>query len=91
MEILVTDKTDRCYACGSKRCVERHSIYRRNDENHKIAVPLCAFHHRGSSGAVHGKRGGRLDIELKKVGQRAYEKRGGTRENFIKECGESYL
>lgn len=100
MKSLITDKTHRCYACGSKRCVEWHRIYHQWREGapetemsggRMLIVPLCAFHHRGSAGAVHGERGGRLDMELKKVGQKAYEKRVGTRERFVSEFGKSYL
>ena len=96
MESLITDKTGICFACGSKRNVRGHNIYygygRENISlKHKLTVPLCLFHHTKGKGAVHNSGGKKLDLEFKKIGQKAFENQIGSRDEFIREFGRSYL
>ena len=47
-------------------------------------------HHTGANG-VHTNPSGALNTELHELTQRHYEKHKGSREQFIKEFGKSYL
>ena len=62
---------------------------RKLSEKYGLKVWLCPTHHRGTNG-VHGKNGHKLDLELKELGQKAFEWQH-TREEFIKTFGKSYL
>jgi hypothetical protein len=53
-------------------------------------VNLCAEHHRGTKG-VHGKEGKVLADFFKRLGQVWFEDYHGTREEFIRIFGRSYL
>jgi len=85
----------KCYVCGRYGYVERHHIL--GGRNRKkcnryplLIVPLCTEHHRGTNG-VHGKNGHELDCMLKREAQIIFERNYGTREEFIKLFGRSYL
>lgn len=92
MESIVDDER-RCYECGVRANLELHHIYKgpKRDaaDRHGLTVYLCKTHHTGHNG-VHGKNGHELDIELKQLGQKAFEKTK-TREEFIEIFGKSYL
>lgn len=51
-------------------------------------IPLCMNHHTGADG-IHSNRGRALF--WMETAQRHYEMHYGTREDFIKEFGRSYL
>lgn len=92
MKSIIQDKKE-CIVCGSWN-VEEHHIYfgvakRKLSEECGLKVWLCPTHHRGTNG-VHGKNGHKLDVELKQLGQKAFEW-NHTREEFIKIFGRNYL
>jgi hypothetical protein len=65
--------------------------WRRISEKRGLKVWLTYEYHEGTNG-VHGKNGHALDIELKKIGQKAYmDYYNRTVEEFIKEFGRNYL
>lgn len=84
----------KCLICGSYRNIEIHHIFDGNNKEdsakYGLIVPLCRYHHTDSSIAVHNKNGSKLDLELKKLGQKAFEWKY-TREEFIERFGENYL
>ena len=92
MKSIIQDKKE-CIVCGSWN-VEEHHLYkgaakRKLSEEYGLKIWLCPTHHRGTNG-VHGKNGHKLDMELKQLGQKAFEW-NHTREEFIKIFGRNYL
>lgn len=92
MKSIIQDKKE-CIVCGSWN-VEEHHLYkgvakRKLSEEYGLKVWLCPTHHRGTNG-VHGKNGHKLDMELKQLGQKAFEW-NHTREEFVKIIGRNYL
>lgn len=74
---IIVDNFDRCLKCKSYLNIHKHEIFfgrgkRELSIKYGLVVPLCQRHHQGTDG-VHGKNGHKLDIELKKLGQRAFE------------------
>lgn len=90
---IIQADTTHCYVCNRMGTEIHHPL---NGSNRKISdrmgltVGLCYTHHRGEQG-VHGKDGNDLRIELKQVAQEVYEERIGTREEFIRTFGKSWL
>lgn len=84
----------RCLVCGSWNVEDHHIFFgtakRKISEELGLKVWLCPTHHRGTSG-VHGRDGHKLDIEIKQLGQKAFEYHYGGRNDFIKRFGRSYL
>lgn len=83
-----------CYVCGYTETLNRHHIYagvsnRKQSEKYGCWVYLCARHHNMSDVGVHFNKA--LDTELKQTCQKEWEKRNGTREDFIRTFGRSYL
>ena len=92
MKSIIQDRKE-CLICGSWN-VENHHIYfgvakRKLSEKYGLKVWLCPSHHRGVNG-VHGRDGHKLDLELKQLGQKAFEWKY-TREEFIEKFGKNYL
>lgn len=90
--IIVTD-TDHCLFCGSQY-VETHHVFfgsanRPIADKYHLVVPLCNHHHTGSGDSPHKNR--IIDLTLKCWAQTVYENQIGTREQFRKEFGKSYL
>lgn len=81
-----------CIVCGSPY-VEIHHIFhgtgrRQISDKYGYVVPLCRRHHTGPEG-VHFNRA--FDLELMRKAQDHFESHYGTREDFIKVFGKSYL
>lgn len=92
IECAVWNAGDVCVVCGSPH-VQSHHIYggtanRKISDKHKYIIPLCAEHHTGGNG-IHRNRG--MDLRWKELAQQHYEKHVGTRQDFIKEFGKSWL
>lgn len=88
-----------CWECGAygteEHPLERHHLChgtanRAQAEKYGLWVYLCYKCHRGTEG-VHGKNGHQRDISLKRVGQRAFEAKIGSREEFRAIFGRSYI
>lgn len=89
---VFTEDMDHCIYTGSNQ-VERHHVFggsnRNRSEKYGFVVPLrYDLHPNGASASEEGKH---LDIELKQRCQKYYEEHNGSREDFIKEFGKSYL
>ena len=89
---LISDDKE-CWVCKTKEDLHRHHIYggpnRGLSEAMGCWVYLCARHHNMSNQGVHFNHD--LDIFLKKICQRAWEKRYGDTEKFRIFFGRSYL
>ena len=83
-----------CFICGTPCNLHRHHLYpgygrRQQAERLGLWVYLCANHHNMSPAGVHNNR--ELDLMLRRMGQEAFEDQIGTREDFIKVFGRSWL
>lgn len=89
----IIQREKQCLICGSWNIEDHHIFFgnanRKQSEKYGLKVWLCPTHHRGTIG-VHGKDGHKLDMELKQLGQKAFEWKH-TREEFIKIFGRNYL
>ena len=92
MESII-QKEKECYITGSINNLHCHHIFgganRKLSEKYGLKVWLRADWHNMSSYGVHFNR--TLDLQLKQVGQLAFESRFGTREDFRRIFGKSYL
>lgn len=82
-----------CFICKDTEFLHRHHIFygtanRAISEKWGCWVYLCWRHHTGKMG-VHNNRN--MDLRLKEMCQRAWEEQNGTREDFIKTFGRSWL
>lgn len=89
---VFTDDMDHCLFTGSAP-VERHHIFggsnRAKCEKYGFVVPLRPDLH--PNGVQAGKNAKQIDLRLKTMAQEYYENHYGTREDFRKEFGKSYL
>lgn len=90
--ILQSEK--RCWLCGTTRNLNEHHIFfgnpnRKNSEKYGLKVWLCMEHHTGSNYSPHHDRD--IDLHLKRIAQKAFEERFGSREDFRKIFGKSYI
>ena len=90
----VLQKHKRCYVCGDTYNLHQHHIFfgtanRKMSEKRGLKVWLCAPHHNASDYGVHFNKC--LDNRLKHIAQRYYEENIGSREDFRREFGKSYL
>lgn len=88
----ILNNLDNCYFCRkSAQCI--HEVYfgtanRKVSIKNGFCVGLCNYHHNSSNNSVHYNR--EMDLELKKLYQKEYEK-NHTKEEFIKLIGKNYL
>lgn len=93
MKSLISDNQV-CVVCGTTFNLHRHHIFygtanRRQSEKYGCTCYLCAHHHNLSQDGVHANR--ELDLKLKRICQEKWEEEYGTREDFIRAFGKSYL
>ena len=82
-----------CFLCGITRELHCHHVFggvgnRKMSERYGMKVWLCREHHTGNAG-VHQNRD--LDLIVKEVAQTNFEKKVGSREEFMKIFGRNYL
>lgn len=83
-----------CFFCKTTIGLEDHHIFygvknRRVSEKYGLKVWLCHDHHTGTAQSVHMNK--IMNKALKVLAQKEFERLYGTREDFIKEFGISYL
>ena len=82
-----------CFICGKYGDTECHHIFfgsnRKYSEQYGLTVYLCPECHRTSEVSVH--KNGEVNRTLKRIGQRAFESKCGSRDKFIKIFGRNYL
>lgn len=89
----VIQKEKECFVCGTTFNLESHHIIygtsnRKNSEKYGFKVWLCHEHHTGNTGVHFNKP---LDMHLKKLAQTYFEAENGSRNDFIRVFGKSYL
>ena len=89
---IFTDDMEHCMFTGCAP-VERHHVFgganRERSEKYGFIAPLRPDLH--PNGVFAGQCAKLVDLELKQRSQRYYEEHYGTREQFIKEFGKSFL
>lgn len=93
MESII-QKEKQCLVCGTTYNLHSHhclhgTANRKQAEKYGLKVWLCAYHHNMSNEAVHFNK--EFDTYLKKLAQVHFEKKHGSREEFRKVFGKSYL
>lgn len=89
---VFTDDMDHCYFTGTAP-VERHHIFgganRKNSEKYGFVVPLRPDLH--PNGVYAGQSAKLIDVKLKTMAQEYFEREYGTRDDFRRIFGKSYL
>lgn len=90
-ESILVDDLTKCIVCHQHP--ELHEIFfgngkREKSKQYKLILPLCYIHHRGDNGP-HRNRA--VDLTYKQMAQKTFEATYGSRSDFIKEFGRSYL
>lgn len=89
---VFTDDMDHCYFTGTAP-VERHHIFggsrRRASERYGFVIPLRPDLH--PNGARAGAGSGGIDAKLKQMAQAYFEQNYGSRDDFRRIFGKSYL
>ena len=93
MESII-QKEKECYFCGTTQNLHLHHIFsgtanRKQSTKYKCVCYLCANHHNMSSESVHQKW--EMNLALKIIAQKKFEEVHGTREDFRRIFGKSYL
>ena len=93
MKSIISNNME-CIICFSTANVHKHHIYygeglRQVSEQEGCWCYLCANHHNRSKYGVHFDKA--LDTKLKVQCQEAWENINGSREDFIKKFGKSYI
>lgn len=91
---VLTDDMHSCYITHLP-VVHIHHVFNGSrkaaSEKRGFLVPLHLTLHTNGPDSVHMKPNQGLDLRLKQECQRYYKEHYGTREEFIKEFGRSYL
>lgn len=92
----VLQKEKECFFCKTQRSLEEHHIFpgsanRKKSDKRGFVVWLCGIDHRTGNASVHNNPNGPLDLYLKRMAQEYYEEHIGTREEFRKEFGKSFI
>ena len=90
---VLVDDMEHCVVTGSSR-VEIHHVfngkpYRELSEKYHFVIPLRPDWHNMQPYSIHMDQ--KFDESMKRKAQRYYESHYGTREQFQKEFGKSYL
>lgn len=92
LKSVFTTDMDHCFFTGTNR-VERHHIFggsnRARSEKYGFVIPLAPNLH--PNGVHAGPDSKLIDTRLKQMAQEYYETHYGSRQQFIKEFGRSYL
>lgn len=91
-ESVLVDDIKHCFICKAPNPQMHHCYFgakRKIADKYKFIIPLCYLHHTGSKDSPHQNR--EIDLVYKRMAQRYYESELGTRSDFIKEFGKSYI
>lgn len=90
---ILGSRKGRCYLCGKYGSTEVHHIFggpnRTLSEDYGLKVDLCLECHQFGPHAVH--KDSAVMEELHRQGQEAFEAQQGSREEFRKTFGRSWL
>lgn len=91
----IMQKEKRCFICDTTQNLHLHHVMsgtanRTNSEKYGFKVWLCMNHHTGDDG-VHRNPNEGWDLFLKQEAQSYFEANYGTRDDFIRVFGKSWL
>lgn len=90
---VIVEDTEHCFICGSPYVECHHVIHgtanRKLADKYHLTLPLCNKHHTGSALCPH--RDALIDRSYKVMGQEAFERIYGTRDDFRRIFGKSYI
>lgn len=94
MSRSIISNSPECLVCQTTFNLHKHHIFfgtanRKLSEKYGCWCFLCADHHNMSDAGVHFNKA--LDLKLKRYAQEKWENENGTREDFIRTFGKSYL
>lgn len=83
-----------CFVCKTIYNLHRHHIFfgtgnRKLSEKYGMTVWLCARHHNMSNAGIHFNKD--LDLKVKQHAQGVFEANLGTRDDFRRIFGKSYI
>jgi hypothetical protein len=85
---------EHCIETGTPHC-HRHHIFgasnRNKSEKYGFVIPIAYYLHEFQEGSIHNNPNEGLDLKWKQKAQTYFEEHYGTREDFIREFGKSYL
>lgn len=89
---VLVDSLEYCLVCGRPH-PHKHEIFfgqrnRKLSIKYGFVIPLCYEHHEGNNSPHHNRE---IDLRYKRMARQYYEEHIGTREEFIKEFGKSYM
>lgn len=88
---IIVDDLSYCVVCG-KPHPHKHEVFfgknRKLSIKYGMVIPLCYEHHEGNE-SPHMDR--EIDLQFKQEAQAIWESTYGTREDFIRIFGKSYL
>ena len=95
MKSILETRKGTCYACGAETTTQDHHIFygtanRKLSERYGLKVFLCLDCHLNNRTDVHGGNQ-ELDQKLKEEGQLQFERKHGSRVDFINIFGRNYL
>ena len=90
----VIQKEKKCFVCGTSIDLHDHHIFfgsanRKQSEKYGMKLWLCGYHHNMSGEGVHFNK--LLDVQLKQMAQEYFEEHIGTRDDFRRIFGKSWL
>lgn len=90
----VLQQEKKCLVCDREDVLHSHHVIygrgnRPKSEQYGYKVWLCPYHHNMSDEGVHFNE--TLDQSLKQMAQKHYENHHGSRSDFIREFGKSWL
>lgn len=94
MKQSIMSNVKRCYICNAPEGLHQHHIFegtanRAMSDKFGCWVWLCGYHHNLSNEGVHKNKP--FEISLKKHCQEKWESLFGSRVDFIKTFGKSYI
>lgn len=95
MDSIVTDRSDICIICGGRADAVHHLVFgtagRQLSEKDGLKVPICNRCHNMGDRLQRIHDNPMAERLSKMLGQAIYEGKIGTREEFRKRYGKSYL
>ena len=91
---VFTDDMEHCIETGTPHC-HRHHIFgasnRSKSEKYGFVIPIAHYLHEFQEGSIHNNPNEGLDLKWKQKAQAYFEEHCGTRQDFVREFGKSYL
>lgn len=94
LKSVFTEDMEHCYLTGATYPHIHHIFYgsrRKLSERYVFVIPLAPYLHEFGKGSVHENPNCGLDLELKQMAQRYFEKNIGSREKFRSIFGKSWI